>query len=266
MSGTRSPSLPEPATRPAGEALIVAAHGDCGGNGGNVLALELARHMRQTGRYAEVAVGFMASEPSIEAAAAQVTSSTIRIYPLFLSDGYYVSVAIPKRLAISDGVDARGRRIVFAEPLGLNPHLPGLLASAAAAAAVRLNIPASAANLLLVAHGSKHTPHSAEAACRIMRGIADTGRFASIGVAFLEEAPFFSDAIHACGRPVFVLGLFAGGGIHAKDDVQEAIRRLNDDRVFGIDQLGGYASIIELIASDLGKPAQAKDETISEST
>jgi sirohydrochlorin ferrochelatase len=238
--------------------LIIAAHGDCGGKGGNVLTQELAHRMRQTGRFAEVAVGFMRGQPSIEEAAARIASDTIRIYPLFLGNGYYVSEAIPRRLAIADGVDALGHHIIFEEPLGLNAHLPGLLASAAAAAAIRRGIPPSVANLLLVAHGSERAPNSAETARQIMRGIIHAGSFSSVDVSFLEEAPFFSDAIRTCARPTLVLGLFAGGGMHATDDVQEAIRSLGDNRVFGIDQLGGYASIIELIASDLGKPAHAE--------
>lgn len=223
-----------------------------------MLAQELAHRMRQAHRFADVAVGFMRGQPSIEEAVAHVTSDAIRIYPLFLSDGYYVSEAIPKRLGINDGVDALGHHIVVEEPLGRNPHLPGLLASAAAAAAMRRGIPPSEANLLLVAHGSEHAPNSAETARLIMQGVIHAGAFASVDVSFLEEAPFFSAAIHTCARPTFVLGLFAGGGMHATDDVHEAIRSLGDNGVFGIDQLGGYASIIELIASDLNKPAHAE--------
>lgn len=226
-----------------------------------MLAYELAHRMRQTRRYAEVAVGFMRGEPSIEDAVAHLLSDTIRIYPLFLSDGYYVSEAIPKRLGIDKGIDALGHRVTFDRPLGLNPRLPGLLAAAANAAAMRRGISSSAANLLLVAHGSKHAPNSADVARLILQGVSQAGSFASVGVSFLEEDPLFSDAIHACARPTFVLGLFAGGGMHVTDDVQEAIRSLGDDRVFGIDQLGGYASVIELIASDLDKPAHAEKAT-----
>ncbi len=110
MSGTRSPFRPEPATRAESEALVIAAHGDCGGNGENVLVRELAHRLRQTGCFAEVAAGYLRCEPLIEDVVARSECERIRIYPLFLSDGYYVREAIPKRLAIVEGVDARGRK------------------------------------------------------------------------------------------------------------------------------------------------------------
>jgi sirohydrochlorin cobaltochelatase len=218
-----------------------------------VLAQELARRMRRTGRYAEVAVGFMRGEPSIEDTVARITSDTIRIYPLFLSDGYYVSEAIPSRLGISEGIDALGRRIVFEVSLGLDPGLPGLLAAAVAAAAARRGLASGAVNLLVVAHGSRHAPNSADIARAVARGVKDAMPFASVDVSFLEEEPLFRDAIRTCARPVFVLGLFAGGGMHATNDVGEAIKALGDARVFGIDQLGGYAGVIEMIAGGLNR-------------
>jgi sirohydrochlorin cobaltochelatase len=233
--------------------LVIIAHGDCGGIGGNVLARELARRVGQTGRFAEVAAGFLRCQPSIEEVAAHIASATIRLYPLFLSDGYYVRDAIPRRLAIKDGVDALGHRVIVDEPLGLHPRLPEILASAAAAAALGRGISPNSATLLIVAHGSRHTTNSADIARLISDGIASKGRFRSVDVSFLEEAPFFRDALRRCPRPTFVLGLFAGGGMHATDDVQRAIAALGDNLVFGIEQLGGYGSIIELISSDLSK-------------
>ena len=85
---------------------MIAAHGDCGGERGNVLAIELARRMRLSRRYQEVVVGYMKSAPTIEEAAARIGAERIRLLPLFMSDGYYVREAIPRRLGIHDGVRA----------------------------------------------------------------------------------------------------------------------------------------------------------------
>lgn len=227
------------------------AHGDCGGETRNVLANELARRVRAARCYDEVSVGYMRCGPSIEDAAARITSEHIRLYPLFMSDGYYVRDAIPQRLGLHDGVDSFGHRVVIDDPLGINPQLPDMLLAAALQAAHVAGIPPEAATLLLVAHGSGNSPHSAAAALAIASEIASRQSFGGVETAFLEEAPLFAEAIAACPRPVVVLGLFAGGGLHADDDVRAAIRELNDPQVHLVEQLGGYARIIELIVAEL---------------
>lgn len=256
MSGTRSPSPPEPATRAGHGALLIAAHGDCGGDGGNVLASELARRARLSKLFDEVAVGYMRSKPSIEDAAAHIASDRIRLYPLFMSDGYYVRDAIPKRLGIQGGYDALGHAVTMDQPLGVHPGLPGLLLAAACGAALAAGVKPSSASLLLVAHGSGNSPHSADVARQVRDAMASPGKFVSVEAAFLEEAPLFGDALAATPRPVFVLGLFAGSGLHADEDVRRAVAELNDPSVHVVEQLGGYAGIIELVMSGLAKDAK----------
>lgn len=233
------------------EALLIVAHGDCGGFGGNMLVQELARRMRQSQRYGEVVVGFMRSDPSIEAATSQVKCDRLRIYPLFMSDGYYVREAIPRRLGIAGGVDSLGRRVSIDEPLGLHPRLPELLISAVIGTALGKGIQPQSACLLLVAHGSQQSPHSAAAAREIRDRIDLSGTFQSVEVSFLEEEPLFIDALENRKLPTFVLGLFAGEGMHATGDIQGAVTALGNPNVHLVEQLGGYARVIELIAAGL---------------
>lgn len=251
MSGTRSPSPPAPATEGTCEALLIAAHGDCGGNGGNVLANELARRIRQANRYGQVMVGYMRSAPTIEEAAARIGCGRIRLYPLFMSDGYYVRDAIPKRLGIHNGVDALGHAVTIDQPLGLHPELPHQLLSAAAGAATGVGVSPAAASLLIVAHGSGNSPHSADVARQVAGCIAGEKIFGQVETAFLEEAPFFTETLARMPRPVFVLGLFAGGGMHADEDIHAAVDALKDPAIHVVEQLGGYAGIIELVAAGL---------------
>jgi len=253
MSGTRSHSRPEPATEAGGSALLIAAHGDCGGEGGNVLASELARRIRLSRLFDEVTVGYMRCKPSIEEAAASISSGRIRIYPLFMSDGYYVSDAIPQRLGIANGIDALGHAVSFATPLGLHPKLPSLLLTAASGAALGTGVPPASATLLLVAHGSSNTPHSADVARQVAGAMASQKVFGSVEVSFLEEAPLFPDVLKSCQRPAFILGLFAGSGLHADEDLHRMVTEAGDRRLHIVERLGGYAGIIELVAADLSQ-------------
>jgi sirohydrochlorin cobaltochelatase len=194
----------------------------------------------------------MKCAPSIEEASMQIGCNRIRLYPLFMSDGYYVRDAIPGRLGIANGVDAQRRRIRIDAPLGLHPGLPRLLANAASRAALGDGIVPSSATLLLVAHGSATSTRSADVARRLRDAIAGECAFARLEVAFLEEPPFLPETLSACPRPVIVIGLFAGCGMHVEDDLHGAVQALGDSSVFILEQLGGYAGMIEMIAADLG--------------
>ncbi|MCB1377873.1 MAG: hypothetical protein KDK89_05830 [Alphaproteobacteria bacterium] len=230
---------------------MIAAHGDCGGEGGNLLANELARRVRLSKRYDEVVVGYMKAQPSIEEVAAHISSERIRLFPLFMSDGYYVREAIPNRLGIRDGIDALGHHVTIETPLGLLPELPGLLIQASLAVAANAGLQTNATTLLLVAHGSENSPHSAEMARDLRDRMAAENLFRDVVVSYLEEKPFFADQLMACPRPTIVLGLFAGGGMHATEDVRGAVAELGDPKVHIVEQLGGFAGIIEMAVAGL---------------
>lgn len=256
MSGTRLPSPPEPAIDRKAEALLIVAHGDCGGQGGNVLANELARRIRLTRRFNEVSVGYLKSEPSIEEATAHIESTRLTLFPLFMSDGYYVQEAIPARLGIHDGRDSLGHSVEMRQPLGLMPSLPGLLARSVADAARSAGVPPLDANLLLVGHGNRKSPEAGAAAFAIAKEITASQLLGGVSVAFLEQPPFLPDALRDLPRPLFVLGLFAGCGLHGQDDLSAAVAGLKDRRVFLVEQMGGYAGVIELIKESLVTPEE----------
>lgn len=220
-----------------------------------MLARELARRVRLSGRYSDVEIGYLRCQPALEEVAARMRNPTLRLYPLFLSDGYYVREAIPKRLAISGGIDGHGHRVTIDAPLGLNPNLPRLLTAAAEAASEARGLAPGSVHLLLVAHGSRQPGQSAETARLIGERMAAAARFAGVEVAFLEEPPLFLDALQASARPTLVMGLFAGTGLHAAEDVLGAVEALGDPQVFAVERLGGYADVIEMICEGLCPPA-----------
>jgi sirohydrochlorin ferrochelatase len=250
MSGTRSPSPAAPATDP-GRALLIVAHGECAGAGDNMLARELARRMKLAGAFNEVAIGYVRIAPSIEDAARGLASPSVLVYPLFMSDGYYVRQAIPERLGLRTGRDTWGHKVRIAPPLGVSPDLPVILDAALRSAAGAHGLDPGGAHVLLVAHGSTKSPHSADVARSIVQRVEAGRRFASVSLALLEEEPFLADALRDLPRPLLVLGLFAGEGLHGGDDLTEAVRALDDQQVFIVEQLGGYAGVIELIARSL---------------
>lgn len=232
--------------------LLVVAHGERGGAGEDRFARILAGRLAATGRYRRVAVGFIRSEPSLEEAARRLSARRLVVYPLFMSDGYYVRQAIPERLGIGPaGRDGTGRAVRVAAPLGLDETLPGLVADLAARAAARAGLDRSAAHLLLVAHGSSKGPESAAAARRVAARVAALVPFASVTTAFLEEAPFLDETLRTVPGPVVLLGLFAGEGMHAAEDLPAALARAGRRDAILADPLIADDRLIERIVAAL---------------
>ena len=81
----------------------------------------------------------------------------------------------------------------------------------------------AASRLLVVGHGSKFGPASAEATQERRPRIARAGSFASVATAFLEEPPFLKTRLRRVEAPTVVAGFFFGDGMHAGEDVPAAI-------------------------------------------
>lgn len=233
-------------------ALLVAAHGERGGVAEDRLVRLLVARLRERGEYEEVAAGFIRSAPALEAVAERLKSPRLIVYPLFMSDGYYVRQAIPERLGLAaDGRDRRGRAVRIAVPLGLDPALPGLIAEVAGRAAARAGIARRRAHLLIAAHGSTKSTESADAARRVAGRVEETGAFASVTTAFLEEPPFLDAALKAVPGPAILFGLFAGEGMHAAEDLPVALARAGRDDVHLAAPLGQEPGLIAHIVAGL---------------
>jgi sirohydrochlorin ferrochelatase len=115
----------------------------------------------------------------------------------------------------------------------------------------------SASRLLVVGHGSKFGPRSAEATRAAAARIEQTRRFATVATAFLEEAPFLQAELPRENIPTVVTGFFFGDGMHAGEDVPAAIRETAANAVYA-GPLGRSARIPALIAAALRAEAEAR--------
>ena len=244
MSGTRLRSrkvqATEPATRPA---LLIAAHGERGGTGDDRLVHELADHMRKSGGYSTVHGCFVSKEPSLRRIVDGLPAGPVAIYPLFMSDGYYVKQAIPRSIGNS-------RQAEVLTPVGLNRQLPQLVARVAAQAAKATGRISGDCHLLLVAHGSKHDKASRTATCAVAGSIEAMDEFAGVSMSFLEEKPFLDDQLANIIGPVLVAGLFIGQGMHGCEDVPRAVRECRRDDVVLLPPMSRWPGLVELICSD----------------
>jgi len=186
----------------------------------------------------------LAAPGSLEAAVAPGAV----VYPLFMSDGWFVSRETPRRLALAGAGDAR-----ILPPLGLDARLPALCARRAVAAARAAGYDVAQTALILAAHGSPKDPRPARAARDAAQAIALLAPFRSVTACFVEEPPLLAEGLAAPG-PAICLPFFAIRAGHVTGDLPEAVA---ETRFSGpvLDPIGCDAEIAALIAATLADAA-----------
>lgn len=224
---------------------VIVAHGERGGAFSNAILLGHAGLVANVVSGVAVRAGVLSGEPTLEealAAVAEQTDGPILIYPFFMAAGYFVNVKIPKRLADA-GVGERCRVLA---PLGTSEALPALIHAKALDTAAGAGVEASSARLLVVGHGSKVARASAEATDEVVLRLRELGGFAEVVTAFLEEAPFLDDVVMASDRATVVVGFFNGDGLHAAEDVPQALAAFTGPIAY-TGPVGAFAEISALI-------------------
>lgn len=141
------------------------------------------------------------------------------VYPMFMSDGWFVSCLLPKRLAKA-GAAAGAVRIL--PPFGLDPDLPAFCAARLAEAAVTARLDPAVTTLVFAAHGSASDRRAGAAALAAADGIAVHLRFAAVRVCFVDQAPFLAQGLSVRGRAI-CLPFFATAASHVEADLPEAV-------------------------------------------
>lgn len=139
------------------------------------------------------------------------------VFPIFMSDGWFVRVKLPQRIG-----DARAGVFEMVRPLGLDPALHHLCLRYARAAAEEAGLPLARTTLLLAAHGSPSDPRPRRAVAKAMAAVAGAGVFHEVRAGFLEEAPLLAEAARIDG-PALCLPFFAGRAGHVEFDVPQAL-------------------------------------------
>lgn len=227
---------------------ILAAHGDRGGASPNAALKAQADAVRKlTGL--DILTGMLKGEPTIEQALAQAAASRparIAVYPLFMADGYFVQRVLSERIR-AVGILPEPQLLT---PLGLDPGLPDILVEEATSAAAGREFEPLHSRLLIVGHGSKLGPASATATRKAAARAALARRFATVATAFLEEEPFLEDALRGSSVPTIVAGFFFGDGMHAGEDVPDAIEETGANAVY-TGAIGNSPAVAPLIAAAL---------------
>jgi sirohydrochlorin cobaltochelatase len=232
-------------SRPFG--LLLAAHGERP-DADNAAVARLARRLADKGVAAEIGLGFIKGSPLVDEAIGALLSRDVVVYPLFLSDGYFTRVALPRLIEQAKQRDTT-RAISILPPLGLDPALADVIAEEAIAAVHSCGNLSAETSIVLLAHGSKSDKASRMAAELLADCVWQRRCFYDTRIALLEEAPSLADAIEGMSGPIIVVGLFAGEGMHGADDAKRLVAELKRGDVMLMGPVGTFAGIETVIAS-----------------
>jgi sirohydrochlorin ferrochelatase len=236
----------------ASPALLLAAHGERRKGAVNQGLARLAATLRRCNVAREVASGLIKGRPTIAESIGAFAARDILVYPLFLSDGYFVRVRLRRSLEEARAEDA-DRTIRVLPPLGLDPLLAQLVTDRLAAAAQARGLAASQVGAVLLAHGSRNDAASRHAATQLAEKVRRSRRFDRVRAAFLEEPPSLCDVTSALPGPVVVLGLFAGDGMHGAADAPRLVAELGRHDVMFAGTVGNLPGIADLIAGAVAR-------------
>jgi sirohydrochlorin ferrochelatase len=226
MSGTRSLSPTAPATDLlAGEqrarerrAALIVAHGSPSSPGETECAVRaLAERVEEELPGWVVRGATLAAPGALEAALSALPACPPLIFPLFMSDGWFVRRKLPQRVGTC--VREVGMQL---RPLGAEPALHRLCLDYAREAAGGAGSAPETTAVLIAAHGSSHDPRARQAAEAAARYLEAAGAFREVRVGFIEEPPLLAEAARL-DAPAICLPFFATQAGHVEIDLPKAL-------------------------------------------
>jgi sirohydrochlorin ferrochelatase len=235
-------------------------------------ARSLDRHARvldRLGMFRQVRTAVMIGGPSPREALHDLEGG-VYIVPMMMCTGWIWSTQIPHALGLSGkSVNDSARTVHLCDPLGHQPELGRLLGFRAQTAARRHELEPKETGLLIVAHGTDRDRGSQHATDQHAAELRETGGFAEIQTAYLDQAPTIPETVARLRRPTIVAGLFATPGPHAEEDVPRLITEGNSPHV--IDYLGPIGTdegipdiVLSIVAQEVARNrAKSTAETLA---
>lgn len=218
----------------------------------------MSRHadaLRRSEMFADVGVASLSGHPRLKAALASLKGRGVDIMPLFMCDGHFTDVVVPRVVMSEEG---RGRTVRLYRPLGLYPELTELIVRRALERAIATGLSPREVTLLLVGHGSSKSPASRRAtelhALRVRAGAP----FGKVWTAYLDEAPRLDEALAALSGPAIVCGLFVENGRHAGRDLPKLIQAGERTDMHYLGAIGADPAVATLILQLTGKTGSSR--------
>lgn len=160
----------------------------------------------------------LAAPNSLERQLAGMSAGAL-VFPMFMSDGWFVSKVLPRRL--------QDAAVQILPPFGFLKTLPDLAANIAKNRMQTNGWDASKGHLLLAAHGSARGDKAAQSTYDFVTILRPRLPDMTISVGFIEQAPFLPDAAKDLPPQSLCLPFFALQGEHCLNDIPQSLTQAN---------------------------------------
>jgi len=200
-------------------ALLIVGHGSTVNADSSAPTFDHAAEITRRGVFGEVYCAFWKEEPSLRQVLHMVDADDIYVVPNFISEGYFTRTVIPRELELAGQITQRnGCAIKYCEPVGSHPRMTELLLRRAAEVAP--GVPSEKTSLFIVGHGTDLNDNSAAAAKREVQKIVESGLYAEVLNAYMEEEPLIANWDEYASQPnVVVVPFFIADGLHSYEDI-----------------------------------------------
>ncbi len=243
----RTPTNSIPDFAPSKGVLLV-AHGERGGRLDNAALLDLANQIQERLENVEIAAGVLKGAPSLADGWQQLSTEDRYIYPFFMSDGFFVSRILPKK--IREAIGEPGDDLTMLAPFGVSPDLGPALLTNLKQTLTELGRHKETPPLLIAAHGASIDKQSSLRANQLADFLSESRCFSKVHCAFLDEAPYLEDIVPDLDPQSLVLPLFNGLGSHSIDDMAE-LKAKSPANVHYLPPVGGEDWVADIVAHDI---------------
>jgi sirohydrochlorin cobaltochelatase len=192
-----------------------------------------AAELRRRGLFAEVREAFWKQSPRLEEVLTEVAAARVFIVPLFISEGYFSEVVIPRALEMRgvaeegpfERVRCRGAQTWFyCRPVGTHESMTGVLLARAREVAAQFPFPAAPrpqeTTLVIAGHGTEKNENSRKAIEQQVERIRASGEYGGVHAVFLDESPHIGECYElAAARNLIVVPFFISDGLHVQEDI-----------------------------------------------
>lgn len=198
-------------------AVILAAHGSSKDVRINQPLFELAERVAVSGRFGTVAPAFLDGQPAVQWILEEIPQSIVVVIPFMTSSGYYTDVVFRRHLQLP------GKRVHFAEPIGMHPLLADLVDADIRPTLQQLPHQESSV-VIVVGHGTRRNKKSCRTTIELVRELRGRNPAHNIKFAFIDQRPYVQHVVAITpAENVVVIPFLMGLGPHTTCDLPHAL-------------------------------------------
>ena len=208
-------------------ALVVLGHGTELNENSAAPVFQHAAELRRRNLFAGVREAFWKQEPQIKKVLTEISAPRIFIAPLFISEGYFASEAIPHELgftSVPSTINHQPSTISYCRPVGSHDSMTGVVLSRAEQVVKEFPFPRAPRSrditLFIAGHGTDKNENSRRAIERQVELIRAMKMYAAVHAIFLEEGPRIDECYSlAQTKNMVVVPFFISDGLHTQEDI-----------------------------------------------